>query len=143
METYGEEHNENLHDESNVRRKVHKWKRKKEELSVNCHGIIRTFTNVALLTIDNDKVFIIEDPIEVEGKKLSDDVIQSIKNNEAIEATRASVKDKNTAGWWMIEDNHKFNRCQNELLSNQWTQNAAIASEATMMLDIVTTVVKM
>ena len=43
---------------------------------------------------------------------------------------------------WIIDDEYKLTRCQSELWSNQWIQNAAIASEAIIKLDLVTTAVK-
>ena len=47
---------------------------------------------------DNDKDFTSSDLIEVDGKQVSDVVAQAIKNDESIEATDASVKDKTMAG---------------------------------------------
>ena len=84
---------EHVHDEINFRRKVHACNYKKEKWSVNCYGVIGIFTHGVLRIIDNDKDFISEDAIEEEVKKLTDDVIQDIKNNEATSATDASVKD--------------------------------------------------
>ena len=61
---------------------------------------------------ENDKDFISEDAIEEEVKKLSDDVIQAIKNNEAIAVIDASVEDEKMAGAWIIEVYYEINRCQ-------------------------------
>ena len=77
--------------------------------------MIRAFTNGVLITIDNDKYFIREDTIVEEVKKLSDDVIQAIKNKEANSVTDASAKNDHVAVAWIIEDECKINRCQSEL----------------------------
>ena len=69
-------------------------------------------------------------------KELIEDVIQAIKNNEAIVATDVLVKNEIMAGAWTIEDDYKINRCQSESLSNQWTKNTAIAVEAITTLDL-------
>ena len=45
-------------------------------------------------------------------------------------------------GVWTIEDEHKIARFQSEWWSNKCTHNEAIASEATIILDLVTTVAK-
>ena len=136
------EHDEHVHDESNFRRKAHVCDCKKEKLSVNFYGLIGTFKNGALRITYNGKDFISEDTIEEEVKKLSDDVIQAIENNEAIAATDASVNDEIMTGAWIIEDDYRINRCKSEWVSNQWIQNTVIAAEAMIMLDLVTTVVK-
>ena len=73
------EHDENVHDESNFKRKMHACDFKKEQLSLNCYEVIRMFTNGVLRTIHNDEYFMSEDTIEEEVKKLNDDVIQDIK----------------------------------------------------------------
>ena len=142
MKMNDEECDEHVHDKSNVRQKVCVYKYKKEKLSKNVYGIIGTFTNRVLRIIDVDKEFISSDPIQVKGKKLNDDVIQAIKNNEAIAVADTSVKDEVMAGVWTIEDDCRINRCKNELVSNQWKQNTGLVAEAMTMTDLVIIVVK-
>ena len=60
--------------------------------------MIGTFTKAALRIINNNKEFYSSEPIEVEGKRLSEEVIQAIKNNEAMSAIDALVKDENMGG---------------------------------------------
>ena len=110
---------------------------------MKCHRVIRTITKEVLRIASNNKEFVRSEPIELEGARLGDEVTQATKNNEAIAAIDASVKDEKMAGAWKIEDDCKINRCQSELFSNRWTQNADIAADAIAMLDIATTVVKM
>ena len=95
-----------MHDENDVRRKVHVYKFRKEKLSKNCYGAIGTFTNGVLRIIDNDKEFTRSEPMQVEGKTLSDDVVQAIKSNGAIASTEASFKDEIVSGAWTIEDDY-------------------------------------
>ena len=45
-------------------------------------------------------------------------------------------------GAWTIEDEHKIDRHQSEVWSNEWIQDTAIASEEIIMLDLVTNVVQ-
>ena len=52
-------------------------------------------------------------------KELIEDVIQAIKNNEAIVATDVLVKNEIMAGAWTIEDDYRINRYKSELFSNQ------------------------
>ena len=46
------------------------------------------------------------------------------------------------SGVWIIEDDYRINRCNSELVSNQWMQNPVIATEEIITLDLVTTVAK-
>ena len=50
--------------------------------------------------IDNDIDFLSSEQTEVEGKKLSEDVIQAINNYEAAAAIDAPVKDEIMTGIW-------------------------------------------
>ena len=136
------EHKEHEQDKSSKRRKVHAYKGTKEILSMQCYGVIGTFTKGVLRTTSNNKEFVRSEPIEFEGTRLSDEVTQAIKNDEAIAATDASVKDENMGGAWIIKDNYRINRRKSKLVSNQWTQNTVIATEAITTLDLVTTVVR-
>ena len=67
--------------------------------------------------------------------------MQAIKNNEAIAATDASVKNEKMEWLWLIEDDYRINRSKNKIVSNQWMQNVAIATEAITILDLVDTVI--
>ena len=62
--------------------------------------------------------FLSSKPIDTE-EKIIEDVIQAIKNNEAIVAIDASVEDKIMEGAFTIEDDYRINRCKSELVSNQ------------------------
>ena len=131
-----------MHDKINKRRKVCTHKGKKETLSKHCYGVIGKFTNGALRMINNNKYFFSSEPIHVEGKRLSEEVIQAIMNNEAIAETDASVKDEMMEGAYIIEDDHRINRFKSELVSDQWTHDVVIAAEAITTLCLVTTVVR-
>ena len=69
------------------------YKIKKEILSKQCYDVVGTFTNGVLRTINNNKEFSSSEPMDVEWKRLSEEVIQDINNNEEIAATDALVKD--------------------------------------------------
>ena len=45
-------------------------------------------------------------------------------------------------GAWTIENEHKIEIFQSELWSNEWIQNAAMSSEALIILDLVKMVVQ-
>ena len=77
----GKEHDEQFHNESNNKCKVcvHQWKT--ENLSKYCYGLIGTFTKGALRITNNNKEFYGSELTEREGKILSEEVIQYIKNN--------------------------------------------------------------
>ena len=98
--------------------------------------MIGTFTKGVLRIINNDKEFFSSEPIEVEVKRLSEEAIQAIKNNEAMTATDASVKNENMGGLWLIEDDYRINRYKIELVCDQWMHNTVIASEAIETLDL-------
>ena len=87
-----------MQDERELRWKVCKHNCKKERLSLNCYGVIGTFTNGILRIINNDKDFINEDAIVEKVKKVNDDIVQAIKNKEANEATDESAKDNHMTG---------------------------------------------
>ena len=60
---------------NNKKRKMHVCKGKTEKWSKHCYGVIGTFTKAALRIINNNKEFYSSEPIEVEGKKLSEEAI--------------------------------------------------------------------
>ena len=93
MKTDDNEHDEYVSDESKLRLKVHRHDWKKEQLGLNFYGTIGTFKNGVLRIIDKDKAFISDDAIAEEVKRSNDEIIQSIKNKEANEATDALQKD--------------------------------------------------
>ena len=64
-----------MHDESNLRLKVHKNYVKKQKFGLNCYGAIDVF-NRGLRIIENGKDFIGNEIIDEEVKGLSEDVIQ-------------------------------------------------------------------
>ena len=74
---------------------------------MQCYGVIGTFTKGVLRIKSNDKEYVRSEPIEFDSKRLIEEVTQAINNNEAIAATDASVKDENTGGVWIIEDEHR------------------------------------
>ena len=92
------EYKEYKEDKSNKRPKVHVCKGKKEMLSAQCYGVIGIFTKGVLRTISNNKDFVRSGPTDVEGTRLSEEVIQAIKDDEATSVTDALVKDKNMRG---------------------------------------------
>ena len=114
------EYDEHMHDKSNKKRKVHAHKGKTEKLSKHYYGVIGTFKKGVLIMINNDKEFHSSEPTEVEVKRLSEEVIQAIKNNEAIAATDALAKNIKIGGAWIIEEDYRINRCKSELVYNQW-----------------------
>ena len=91
---------------------------------------------------NNNKEFYGSELTENEGKRLSEEVIQAIKNNEAIEATDASFKNEKMGGMWIIEDDYIIKRVKSELVSNQWMHNMVIVTEVTIILYLVNTVVR-
>ena len=76
----------------------HVCKGNKEILSMQCYGVIGTFTKGVLRITSNNKEFVRSKPTDFVGTQLSEEIIQAIKNNEAIAATDASVKDGTMAG---------------------------------------------
>ena len=90
----------------------------KEMLSVQCYGVFRTFTKGVLRNTSNNEEFFRSEPTDFVGARLSEEVIQAIKNNEAIAATDVSVKDEKMGGAWIIEDDHRTNKCKGVLMSN-------------------------
>ena len=68
-------------------------KANKEMLSMQCYGVIGTFTKGVLRNTSNSEEFVRSEPTDFVGTRLSEEVIQAIKSNEAIEATDVSVKD--------------------------------------------------
>ena len=100
------------------------------------------FNNGCLIITEDDKEFIGDEIIEEEVKVLSEDAMHAIKNKEENAATYAWAKDEHEAEAWMIEHECKSVRCHSELWSNKWIHNAAIASETTIILDLVMMVVK-
>ena len=105
-----------------------------------CCGILGVFQRGNLRIIESDQEFSSDDIREEDVKILSNDVIQAIKNEEAIAASDASCKGEHVAGAWMIEDTYNIVSEQNTLWSNKWMQNTAVAAEALIILDLVKTV---
>ena len=77
---------------------MHVCKAKTEKLSKHCYSVNGTFAKGALIIINNNKEFYSSEPIEVEGKRISEVIIQAIKNNEAIAARDTSVKYEKMGG---------------------------------------------
>ena len=88
-------------------------------MSDHCYGMLGLFKNGYLRIIDNDKEFVCDEIIDEEGKRLSEDTMQAIKNKEANAATDASVKYECMAGVWTIEDERKTEWYQSEVCSNK------------------------
>ena len=93
------------------------------------------------ITRNNKEVLRIES-VEGDGKSLSEEVTQAIKNNEAIAATYTSVKEEKMEGAWIIEDVYLINKSEGAVVSNQWKHNTAMAAEALTIFDLVATVVR-
>ena len=91
----------------------------KEMLSVQCYGVFRTFTKGVLRNTSNNEEFFRSEPTDFVGTRLSEELMQAIKNNEAIKATDSSVKDEKMVEIWIIEDDHRTNKCKGVLVSNQ------------------------
>ena len=72
-------------------------------MSAQYYGILRVFQRGNLRTIESGQDFMCDDVIEKEGKTLSDDMTQVIKNKEAISAAEVSCKGEFMTGTWMIE----------------------------------------
>ena len=87
VKTNDREHEEHKQDKSNERRKAHVYKGTKETLSMQCCGVIGTFTKGVLKITSNDEEFVTSEQTEFEGTRLSDEVMQAMKKNEAIAAT--------------------------------------------------------
>ena len=71
-----------MHDKSNNKWKVHVHKVKSEKLRKNCYWVIRTFIKGVLRITNDNKGFYGSDVTEYEGKRLSEEVMKAIKNNE-------------------------------------------------------------
>ena len=85
-----DEYDEHDQDKSNLRRKAFKCSCKKRQLSAQCCGILGVFQRGNLRIIESDQEFACDEIMEEEEKILSDDVMQAIKNKEAIAAADAS-----------------------------------------------------
>ena len=105
------EHDEHAHDKINLRYKVHECNCEKQKLGLNCYSAVGVFKNGGLRIIENDKEFVGDEITEEEGKGLSEDVFQAIKNKEANTKTDALAKDESMSGVRAIEDEHKIVRC--------------------------------
>ena len=108
-----------MHEKSNNKCKVHVHKGKTDKLSKNCYGMIGTLKKGVLRITNNNKWLCGSELTQYESKPLSEEVMQAIKNNEAIVATDASFKNDKMGGAWTIKDDYRINRCKREILSNQ------------------------
>ena len=68
MKRDNNENNDHVHDESNLRRKVHKHNCKKQQLGANYYGTLGVFENGGLRIIENGKEFTRDEIIEEEAK---------------------------------------------------------------------------
>ena len=69
------EHEEQKQDYSNLRKKVHVCTGKTNNLSMQCYGVLGTFSKGELRVVGNNKDFLIIEPVESIGRRLSEEVM--------------------------------------------------------------------
>ena len=81
---------------------------KQQHLSQQCYGILGVFNRGKLRIIESNKEFACAEESLGAGKVLSEDIIQDIKNKEAIAPSYESCKAECMTGAWIIEDDYKI-----------------------------------
>ena len=61
---------------------------------MQCYGVLGTFSKGELRIVGNNKDFLRKELVEGDGKRLSEEVMQPIENNEVIPDTDALVKEE-------------------------------------------------
>ena len=82
----------------------YEYEKEEEVIEVQCKGVIGVFVNNKLRIIDTNSDFQEIPQEDFEIIVFSEDIKQTIAENEAIAATAASVKDGIMAGVWKIQD---------------------------------------
>ena len=64
------------------------------------------------------------------------EISDSIKNRTAIAATDASVQESNMGGYWIISNENKSFKKENELYHKRWIENNSGVAEVIVLLEL-------